>query len=394
MGEHTAPTRGVSPEWLGHPVARQRGLDNLATLIQKNLAGLPVSILPVIVFLVALIFLDSYKLIRVRSVLLTIFVGLVAAFACIFINNALSNALGLDRASYARYVAPPVEEVAKAIFIAYLVWSKKVGFMVDAAICGFAVGAGFAVLENVQLLAMLQDSSMFVWVVRGFGTAVMHGGATALFSILAKTLHDSLSVSAGKGDAPVGEGAAGGARVFVRAALRAPLAIMPGLLVAIAIHSLYNHFFISPELSAVGIVIGLPLLMVVVFQQSERILQQWLGVGFDTESQLYEMLTTGRTTETPVGQYLLSLEERFPGEVVADMLCLLRLHLELSIRAKGMLLMRERGYEVPVDPEIKEKFAELRYLEKSVGKTGRLTIMPFLRWSSRDLWQLYMLGKK
>jgi hypothetical protein len=76
------------------------------------------------------------------------------------------------------------------------------------------------------------------------------------------------------------------------------------------------------------------------------------------------------------------------------MLCLLHIHLELSIRAKGLLLMRETGHEPPLDPEIAEKFAELRYLEKSIGKTGRLTILPILRWSSRDLWQLYMLGRK
>jgi RsiW-degrading membrane proteinase PrsW (M82 family) len=369
-------------------------VDSLATLVQKNLAGLPVSVLPVIAFLVALIFLDSYKLIRVRSVLFTIFVGIVAAFVCIFANNALSDAFGLDRASYTRYMAPPVEELAKAIYVAYLIWSKKVGFMVDAAICGFAVGAGFAVLENVQLLALLQDSNMFVWVVRGFGTAVMHGGTTALFAIVAKTLHDSFSVSGDRGDVPASGGGGDGVGARIRGTLKGFLAMLPGLLAAVAIHSLYNHFFISPELSAIAIVIGLPLLMVVVFQQSERILQHWLGVGFDTDSQLYEMLTTGRTTETPVGQYLVSVKKRFPAEVVADMLCLLRLHLELSIRAKGMMLMRERGYEAPVDPEIREKFTELKYLERSVGRTGQLTMMPFLRWSSRDLWQLYMLGKK
>jgi hypothetical protein len=36
----------------------------------------------------------------------------------------------------------------------------------------------------------------------------------------------------------------------------------------------------------------------------------------------------------------------------------------------------------------------MRYLEKSIGKTGLLAMEPILHWSSRDLWQLYMLGKK
>jgi len=355
-------------------------------VITQSLPRLLVSVLPVLIFLLALIFLDSYKLAKFRTVLLTVVVGFVAGFICILINRSLFDVVGLGRGGYARYLAPPIEELVKAAYIVYLVRSRRVGFMVDAAICGFAVGAGFAILENVELLGALPDSNIFLWVVRGFGTAVMHGGATALFGTIGKTLHDKCCAEGDRRARP-GQGRGGRCAAEV-------LSFLPGLVIAVVIHSLYNHFLVSPELSAIGIVIGLPALMVLVFQQSERVLQNWLGVGFDTESQLYEMLTTGRTTETHVGQYLMSLKTRFPAEVVADMLCLLQVHLELSIRAKGMLLMRESGYEAPVDPDIKEKFVELKYLEKSVGQTGRLTIMPFLRWSSRDLWQLYMLGRK
>ncbi|MBN1505063.1 MAG: PrsW family intramembrane metalloprotease, partial [Candidatus Eisenbacteria bacterium] len=159
-------------------------------MISQFLSRLLVSVLPVLIFLIALIFLDSYKLVKFRTVLLTVVVGFAAGLVCIFINRSLMDGLGLERWQYARYVAPPVEELVKAAYVAYLIWSRRVGFMVDAAICGFAVGAGFAILENVQLLGSLPDSNIFLWVVRGFGTAVMHGGTTALFGTLAKTLHD------------------------------------------------------------------------------------------------------------------------------------------------------------------------------------------------------------
>jgi 3'-phosphoadenosine 5'-phosphosulfate sulfotransferase (PAPS reductase)/FAD synthetase len=137
----------------------------------------------------------------------------------------------------------------------------------------------------------------------------------------------------------------------------------------------------------------LPLVMLLIYYRSERSLRSWLGISFDTDQELYEMLTTGDITESKAGRYLISLKDHFPGEVVADMFCMLRLHLELSIRAKGILLMRESGFESPPDRQVKETFQELEFLEKSVGKTGRLAVMPLLRWSSRDLWQLYMLGK-
>ena len=55
--------------------------------------------------------------------------------------------------------------------------------------------------------------------------------------------------------------------------------------------------------------------------------------------------------------------------------------------------MRENGFDVPVDEATREKFAEMRYLETSIGRTGLMAIHPMLRMSRKDLWQLYMLGK-
>ena len=56
-------------------------------------------------------------------------------------------------------------------------------------------------------------------------------------------------------------------------------------------------------------------------------------------------------------------------------------------------MMRENGFDVPVDDETKAKFTEMRYLEQSIGTTGLLAIQPMLHMSHKDLWQLYMLGK-
>ena len=55
------------------------------------------------------------------------------------------------------------------------------------------------------------------------------------------------------------------------------------------------------------------------------------------------------------------------------------------------LLMREAGFPVPADPEIGEKLVELRFLEKSLGKTGRLALSPILHTTSHRLWQLHLL---
>jgi len=79
---------------------------------------------------------------------------------------------------------------------------------------------------------------------------------------------------------------------------------------------------------------------------------------------------------------------------VVDMVCLLRLRLELSIRAKGILLARQAGFEIPADPDMEGRFAELKFLEHSIGRTGLLAMSPLFHFSDRDLWQYHMIGKR
>jgi hypothetical protein len=117
-------------------------------------------------------------------------------------------------------------------------------------------------------------------------------------------------------------------------------------------------------------------------------------VGLDADAELLRLMQSGEFSQSRAGSYLQSLRDRFRGEVLADMLCYLRLHVELSIKAKGVLLMRESGFNVPPDAEVRAKFDELRYLERSIGATGKLAIMPFLHTGSHDLWQLHMLGRE
>ena len=107
----------------------------------------------------------------------------------------------------------------------------------------------------------------------------------------------------------------------------------------------------------------MPALLYVVFQRSEKAVGEWLGQGFDADTEMLELINSGRLSDSPVGKYLHTMKAKFRGPVVADLLCYLRLYTELALRAKGILMMRENGFEVPVDEPTRAKFAELSYLE-------------------------------
>ena len=327
-----------------------------------------VALLPVLCFLAALLYLDSYKLVKLRAVIAVVAAGAVVAGIGFFVNAWLLGALGIELTSYTRYVGPVVEEVLKGLVIAALVRLHRIGFLVDAAIFGFAVGSGFAVIENLYYLEQVPDAGMGTWIVRGFGTAIMHGGATAIFAVMS----------------------VGALERMKRASL---MSFLPGLAVAVGLHAAYNHLFLSPKLSTLVMLLVTPPLFYVIFERSAQAVGDWLGRGFDADTEMLELINSGRLSNSPIGEYLHTLKDRFRGAVLADILCFLRLYTELALRAKGILLMRESGFEVPVDDETRAKFDEMRYLERSIGRTGLMAMQPVLHMSHKDLWQLYMLGK-
>ncbi len=319
-------------------------------------------------FLLGLRLLDSFKLVGRNDVVDSLVAGGFAAAVAYVLNTLAIRALGVPPAAVRHGVAPVIEESLKGAYVLLLVRRKRIGFLVDAAIHGFAVGTGFAVVENIYYAFSLGRFDAAVWTVRGLGTAIMHGSTTAIVALLSRRLLDRRSVPPG-------------------------IAWLPGLAVAIAAHALFNRLLLDPVVAAIVQLVAMPLLMLFVFDRSERATHDWLGRGFDGDVERLEQLLDGEVAGTPVGLYLESLRARFEGPVLADMLCLLRIRLELALRAKGVLIARAAGVELPPDPALQASFDEMRFLERSLGPTGRLAIQPLLASDDRSLWQLGLLKR-
>jgi RsiW-degrading membrane proteinase PrsW (M82 family) len=328
-----------------------------------------VALLPVLLFLLALVVMDSFKLARPSSIAAALGCGVIAALACDRSYDLLISILGMSPTAFSRYIAPAVEESVKAIFIVYLLLRRRIGFAVDAAQLGFAVGAGFAVVENIQYLRVLQNAALVLWFVRGLGTAVLHGATTSIFAMLSKTAID-------------------------RQPERKTLVFLPGWAVAVVVHAIFNWLPLPAVAMTMAIVAVLPVLMLLVFQQSEKATHEWVGAGLDLDLELLRLVSSDAFGYTRMGGFLRELKDRFPGTVVADMFCLLRLELELAIQAKAMLLAREAGLEVPLHPDALSALAERAYLRRSIGPTGLLALKPLHVSNSRDDWHEYLLAQR
>jgi len=327
-----------------------------------------VALLPGLVFLLALWLMDSFKLVQRTSIALALVYGAAAALLCGMLHAWLFVRLQLDLQPFARYVSPVTEETAKAVFVSLLIVRRRIGFLVDAAVLGFAVGTGFAMVENAVYLSELGNAPFMLWVIRGLGTGVLHGATTAVAGIVAKAMID-------------------------RHTRPAVLAFLPGWALAVAVHSAYNHLLVYPVLAAVGVLLALPGLVVVVFERSEQATREWVGAGLDLDIELLHLLASDHVRLTRFGKYLRELRDHFDGGIVTDMFCLLRLELELAVQAKAMLMAREAGLEIPIDDDLQHALAEWRYLRHSIGPTGLLALEPLRVTTHRDDWHRYLLAQ-
>ena len=241
--------------------------------------------------------------------------------------------------------------------------------MIDGAIYGFSIGAAFSFAENLFYLSQFagDSSNLMIWITRGFGTAIMHGGTAAIFGILcmsALNRQSSLVMATGS-----------------------------GLLASIIIHGIFNQFLVSPLISTLIIILLVPLSIILIFVSNEKSIRNWLELEFDSEVTMLRMIRKGQFSQTKTGSFLVSLKKHFPGEVVLDMYCFISLYLELSMKAKSLIMLKENDIVIQSDPDLPVKLKELKSLKKSIGRGGYLAIAPVLRMSRKDLWKLYLLDK-
>jgi len=329
--------------------------------------NLLVALVPVIAFLLALSLMDRFRLVRPGWMLAAIAWGASAAVATLWLHTWLLRTFQVPSSLLTRYIAPVTEETAKALFIVELITSARMGFLVEACVQGFAVGTGFALVENLNYLYSIPSGTLTLWIVRGLGTAMLQGATTAIFAMVSKTLTDRRS------DRPV-------------------IAFVPGWVGAVACHSLFNHRLLPAVAQTLVVLTVLPLLVLAVFARSERATREWIGAGMDIDLELLALVASESFGVTRFGRYLHDLRTRLPGPVVADMFCLLRLELELSIQAKAMLMAREAGLELIGDDDLEASLAERRFLHQSIGAAGMLALKPLQVTSHRDRWHRHVLA--
>jgi protease PrsW len=337
-----------------------------AALLLKALIALA----PVLILLLVFDRLDVFNLIPLRDIALLALIGAGLAIVSFLANWRVLEGFPIGFGDHTRYVAPVIEESMKAAPVIALFAMNRLGFKIDAAVAGFAVGAGFSVAENAWFLFTVTGANVTDWLVRGFGTAVMHGAATALFAIVSHEMSE---------------------RQAERPAAHyrfQPLIFLPGLALAMTIHSAFNHFPTHPlPVMAVTLLLA-PLTLFLTLLNSDRATRQWLAADAAAHRQALEDIRAGRFLQSEAGRTLLQVIAPIRGVEPEDVRAWAELKTALILRAEELILASHNAdAETPGQSE-REQFARLDALERRLGKAIVAAINSRLGFSRNDYYEL------
>ena len=335
-----------------------------------------VALVPVLVLLGVFVWFDAFKLMRLREVLVLLALGGLAAVAIYPVSGRLIDTLPIGYSNYSRFVAPWLEEGVKAAIMIGLFRLNRIGYKLDAIISGFAIGAGFSVVENILYLTFFPQYGVGTWLVRGLGTAVMHGTTLAILAAIAHEFAERETREA--------------AADFNFSLLW----FVPGYLVAVAIHTTFNQFPDRPMLAMMGAIVVAPIALIAILQLGTAEAQRWLAAEHAAHAAQLEALRAGNWPDMPAGRRIAALAERLGPEAERR----IRRYWEVQAWLVGQAeqaMMEEAVGDASFDKqEIIAALAELDGLRRALGRSSFAALSAMLPFSRNDYWEVSELRQR
>jgi len=347
----------------------------MATLLTEGIHW-GVALIPVLVLLAVFVWLDAFALMSLGEVLLLLLAGAVCALIAWPISGRVLDTLPIGFSLYSRFVAPWIEEAIKAAMMILLFRINRIGYKLDAVISGFAIGAGFSVVENIFYLTIFPEYGTGTWLVRGFGTAIMHGTTLAILAAIAHEFAERETREA--------------AADFDFSLLW----FVPGYGVAVALHTAFNQFPDRPEIAMMGAILIAPVALIGILSLGTAEAQRWLSSECAEHRAQVETLRAGRWPEGPAGRKIAALAGRLDEESAKRVRRYWELQAWLVAEAEETM-MEEAAGDAEFDPaEVRAAIAELEGLRRALGRSTYAALQALLPFSRNDQWEVAELKQR
>jgi RsiW-degrading membrane proteinase PrsW (M82 family) len=346
------------------------------SLLLTEAAHWGVALVPVLVLLALFVWLDAFALMSLTEVLVLILLGGLGALAAYPVSGRLLDTLPIGFSLYSRFVAPWIEEAIKAAIMVLLFRMNRIGYKLDAVIAGFAVGAGFSVVENIIYLITFPDYGTGTWLVRGFGTAVMHGTTLAVLAAIAHEFAERQT-----------RGAAADYRLNL-------LWFVPGYGVAVALHTAFNQFPDRPLMAMLGAVLVAPVALIAILGLGTAEARRWLAAESTEHRAQVEALRAGRWPDGPAGARIAALAGRLDPEAAKRIRRYWELQAWLIAEAEEVMIEEAEGDAVFDRAQIRAALAELDGLKRALGRSTFAALQALLPFSRNDFWEVNELRQR
>jgi RsiW-degrading membrane proteinase PrsW (M82 family) len=334
------------------------------------------ALLPVLILLAVFVWLDAFELMSFREILLLLLLGGLTALAVYPVSGRLIDTLPIGFSGYSRFVAPWLEEASKGVAMIALFWFNRIGYKLDAVISGFAIGAGFSVVENIIYLTIFPEYGTGTWLVRGLGTAVMHGTTLAILAAIAHELAERETREA--------------AADFSFNLLW----FMPGYFVAVGLHIVFNQFPDRPMLAMMGAALFAPVAIMAIFHFGTAEAERWLAAECAAHQAQLDALKAGKWPDSPSGGKVKALAERLPPETATRIRRYWELQAWLVVQAEETMIGEAAGDASFDKDQVRAALAELQGLKRALGRSTFTALKALLPFSRNDYWEVSELRQR
>lgn len=333
------------------------------------------ALVPVLLMLTMFVWLDVFKLMTLWEMLGLLILGGITAGLAYPVSGVFIDQLPIGYSNYSRFAAPWIEETIKALALVLLFRLNRIGFKLDAVISGFAIGAGFSVVENILYLMRFPDLAPSTWMVRGLGTAVMHGTTVAIVAAIAHELSERETREAASDfDFNL-------------------LWYVPGLFIAVVLHTAFNQFPDQPLYAMIGTLAAAPFIMMAMFKFGAQEAQHWLAEESAAHRAALQAWQSGAFPDDESGRRIAALIARSDaksGQLIREYcqhMTALVLAAETTLHAQS-----EEGERVEIDA--RDTFKKVEAAKQAMGRTTFAALRPLLPFSRNDYWEVSELEER
>jgi RsiW-degrading membrane proteinase PrsW (M82 family) len=331
----------------------------------------------VIALIVPLLFLsiiyesDFYQTGQFHTILKCLFWGGVTFAPATFTYIALEHFWLKNPDTIVQFAAPFYEEVFKGFILLYLFKRAKFTYSVDGALYGFAIGTGFAIIENFVYISSDLPEATMVATQRIFSANLVHAFSTATIGITLGLFRSRTS----------------------RLRWQIPAV---GLFIAIAQHMLYNniiHMIDTPGnrvFPGIIFVPGLPGILFIryVMQYGKKQAQIWIKEKLRREKRITQNEIRAVDRLADMDDILLPIVERFGAETASQVEKLLYLQAHIGIKNKALDGLRGNDtiYKA-VEAEINEMHTRMKKVQNEIGVYPMLFVRGLFTDEMASVWE-------